>query len=114
MASAAPAGAAGAAPSNPLLAIPHGSVAAASVISAAFLLLALPVAYSLRRTRFRIYLLLLASVVLRGVAFALHAAAQAPGLDRAGAGGREAGFHALRAAGFGMAIGVCALVLVTW
>ena len=91
------------------LAMPHGSVAAAAVVSAAFLLLALPVAYSLRATRFKTYILMLASLLFRGAGYALHAAAIArhdPAL--------EAAFQALRAAGFGMAVGVVILIFFSW
>lgn len=106
----APAGA----PANPMLLLPHGSAAAAGVISAAFFVISIPVIYSLKKTRFKTYILLLASTLLRGVAYALHAAAQAPGLAPRAAGDREAGFHALRAAGVGMAIGVSALIYFSW
>lgn len=92
-----------------LLAAPHGSIAAAAVVSSVYLLLAIPVAFTFRQTRFKTYILLLASVLLRGVGFALHGAASAQQDANL-----EAGFQALRSAGFGMAIGVSGLVYVSW
>ncbi|GBF88832.1 hypothetical protein Rsub_01733 [Raphidocelis subcapitata] len=98
-----------AAAASPLAVAPRGSVAASAAASAAFLALALPAAYSLKRTRFKTYVLLFASLLLRGVGYALHGAAIDTGDAR-----REAAFQALRAAGFGMAVGVSALCLFSW
>jgi hypothetical protein len=107
--SAALATAAAATPPSAFAAAPHGSALAAACFAAAFLALAPAAAGSLGYTKFKTYILLLASVLFRGVGLALHSAAirqQDPNL--------EAGYHALRAAGFGMAIGVMALFFVSW
>lgn len=96
-------------PVSPLATVPSGSIAAAAVVSGVFFLLAIPVAYSFRVTLFKTYILLLASALLRGAAFALHGAAIAHRDPNC-----EAAFHALRQAGFGMAIGVLGLIYVSW